>query len=279
MKQRILVAVVGIPLLLLVLCWAPHWATAALLAALGIIGAHELLAAVCGPEKTKQLWVLAGALAVLTVFSTYAGMDAYKKTVLAAAPWLLCAGVALLFFLAVRWYGRENAIAFQDICAVLLGGVAIPLAMSCLLRLRLLTYGGGLVLMPLVAAFMSDSAALFTGMACGKHKLAPKASPKKTVEGAVGGLAGGVLGMIVFRIVFFFVTVEPLPIGWCMVIGLVGAFMGQLGDLSFSIIKRQFGIKDYGRLLPGHGGVLDRFDSVIFAAPLTWMLINAVTLY
>lgn len=279
MKQRILVAVVGIPLLLLVLCWAPHWATAALLAALGIIGAHELLAAVCGPEKTKSLWVLAGALAVLTVFSTYADMDAYKKTVLAAAPWLLCAGVALLFFLAVRWYGRENAIAFQDICAVLLGGVAIPLAMSCLLRLRLLTYGGGLVLMPLVAAFMSDSAALFTGMACGKHKLAPKASPKKTVEGAVGGLAGGVLGMIVFRIVFFFVTVEPLPIGWCMVIGLVGAFMGQLGDLSFSIIKRQFGIKDYGRLLPGHGGVLDRFDSVIFAAPVTWMLINAVTLY
>lgn len=276
MKQRILVAVVGIPLLLLVLCWAPHWATAALLAALGIIGAHELLAAVCGPEKTKQLWVLAGALAVLTVVSTYAGMDAYKKTVLAAAPWLLCAGVALLFFLAVRWYGRGNAIAFQDICAVLLGGVAIPLAMSCLLRLRLLTYGGGLVLMPLVAAFMSDSAALFTGMACGKHKLAPKASPKKTVEGAVGGLAGGVLGMIVFRIVFFFVTVEPLPIGWCMVIGLVGAFMGQLGDLSFSIIKRQFGIKDYGRLLPGHGGVLDRFDSVIFAAPVVWMIAVSV---
>ena len=255
MKQRILVAVV---------------------AALGIIGAHELLAAVCGPEKTKQLWVLAGALAVLTVFSTYAGMGEYKKTVLAAAPWLLCAGVALLFFLAVRWYGRENAIAFQDICAVLLGGVAIPLAMSCLLRLRLLTYGGGLVLMPLVAAFMSDSAALFTGMACGKHKLAPKASPKKTVEGAVGGLAGGVLGTIVFRIVFFFVTVEPLPIGWCMVIGLVGAFMGQLGDLSFSIIKRQFGIKDYGRLLPGHGGVLDRFDSVIFAAPVVWMIAVSV---
>ncbi len=276
MKQRILVAVVGIPLLLLVLCWAPHWATAALLAALGIIGAHELLAAVCGPEKTMQLWLLAGALAVLTVLSTYAGMDEYKKTVLAAAPWLLCAGVALLFFLAVRWYGRENAIAFQDICAVLLGGVAIPLAMSCLLRLRLLTYGGGLVLMPLVAAFMSDSAALFTGMACGKHKLAPKASPKKTVEGAVGGLAGGVLGMIVFRIVFFFVTVEPLPIGWCMVIGLVGAFMGQLGDLSFSIIKRQFGIKDYGRLLPGHGGVLDRFDSVIFAAPVVWMIAVSV---
>lgn len=276
MKQRILVAVIGIPLLLLVLCWAPHWATAALLAALGVIGAHELLSAVSGAEKTKSLWVLAGFMAVCTVFSTYAGMEAYKGTVLVAVPWLLCASVVLLFLLAVRWFGRENAVAFQDVCAVLLGGVAIPLAMSCLLRLRLMEFGGGLVLMPLVAAFMSDAAALFTGMACGKHKLAPKASPKKTVEGAVGGLVGGIVGMVLFRIVFFFVTVQALSIGWCMVIGLVGAFMGQLGDLSFSVIKRQCGIKDYGRLLPGHGGVLDRFDSVIFAAPVVWMIACAV---
>ena len=276
MKQRILVAVIGIPLLLLVLCWAPHWATAALLAALGVIGAHELLAAVSGAEKTKSLWVLAGFMAVCTVFSTYAGMEAYKGTVLVAVPWLLCASVVLLFLLVVRWFGRENAVAFQDVCAVLLGGVAIPLAMSCLLRLRLMEFGGGLVLMPLVAAFMSDSAALFTGMACGKHKLAPKASPKKTVEGAVGGLVGGIVGMVLFRIMFFFVTVQALSIGWCMVIGLVGAFMGQLGDLSFSVIKRQCGIKDYGRLLPGHGGVLDRFDSVIFAAPVVWMIACAV---
>lgn len=106
MKQRIFVAVIGIPLLLLVLCWLPHWATAALLAALGVIGAHELLAAVSGPEKTKRLWVLAGVLAVLTVFATYAGREEYNGTVLAAAPWLLCAAAALLFLLAVRWYGR-----------------------------------------------------------------------------------------------------------------------------------------------------------------------------
>ena len=133
--------------------------------------------------------------------------------------------------------------------------------------------------MPLVAAFMSDSAALFTGMACGKHKLAPKASPKKTVEGAMGGLVGGVLGMIVFRIVFFFVTLQPLSIGWCMVIGLVGAFMGQLGDLSFSVIKRQCGIKDYGTIFPGHGGILDRFDSVMFIAPFVTMVVIAVFYY
>ena len=146
-------------------------------------------------------------------------------------------------------------------------------------RLRLMAYGGGIVLIVLVAAFCSDSAALFAGMAFGKHKLAPRVSPKKTIEGAVGGLAGGMLGMILFRIVFFLVTEVQLNIAWCVVLGLAGAAMGQLGDLSFSAVKRECGIKDYGRLLPGHGGVLDRFDSVIFAAPVVWLILRSVTLY
>lgn len=87
------------------------------------------------------------------------------------------------------------------------------------------------------------------------------------------------LGMIIFRIVFFLVTEVQLNVAWCLLLGLVGAAMGQLGDLSFSAIKRECGIKDYGRLLPGHGGVLDRFDSVIFAAPVVWLIIRSVALY
>ena len=83
---------------------------------------------------------------------------------------------------------------------------------------------------------------------------------------------GGVLGMVIFRIIFYLCTLQPLHIGGCILMGLVGALMGQLGDLSFSAIKRQYGIKDYGRLLPGHGGVLDRFDSVLFAAPVLWLM-------
>ena len=79
------------------------------------------------------------------------------------------------------------------------------------------------------------------------------------------------LGMVIFRVIFYLCTVYPLHIGWCVLLGLVGAVMGQLGDLSFSVIKRQQGIKDYGRLLPGHGGVLDRFDSLIFVAPLLYV--------
>ena len=125
----------------------------------------------------------------------------------------------------------------------------------------------------------TDTLAHFAGMLFGKHKLAPKVSPKKTREGAVGGLEGGMVGMIIFRIVFFLVTEVQLNIGWCVLLGLVGAAMGQLGDLSFSAIKREYGIKDYGRLLPGHGGVLDRFDSVILAAPIVWLIINSVTMY
>ena len=85
--------------------------------------------------------------------------------------------------------------------------------------------------------------------------------------------------MVIFRIVFFLVTEVQLHIGWCLLLGLAGAVMGQLGDLSFSAIKRECGVKDYGRLLPGHGGVLDRFDSVIFASPLVWLIVRAVTLY
>lgn len=279
MKQRILVAVVGIPLLLAVLCWAPDWATALLLAALSVIAAHELLTAVCGAEKAKRwtaLPAVTGALVIATVyFSGEHYADSPAGTVL---RWLIAAAVLALLLASVLTYGRPGALVLQDVCVMAVAGLVIPWAFSCMLQLRMLPHGAGMVLMPLVAAFCSDSAALFTGMACGRHKMAPLVSPHKTVEGALGGIAGGVVGMVIFRIVFYFCTLVPLHIGWCVVIGLAGALMGELGDLSFSVIKRQVGIKDYGRLLPGHGGVLDRFDSVLFATPMIWMIVCTVQL-
>ncbi len=279
MKQRILVAVVGIPLLLAVLCWAPDWATALLLAALSVIAAHELLTAVCGAEKAKRWTALPAVTGVLVIAAVYFSGERY-----AASPagtvlrWLIAAAVLALLLASVLTYGRPGALVLQDVCVMAVAGLVIPWAFSCMLQLRMLPHGAGLVLMPLVAAFCSDSAALFTGMACGKHKMAPLVSPHKTVEGALGGIAGGVVGMVIFRIVFYFCTLVPLHIGWCVVIGLAGALMGELGDLSFSVVKRQVGIKDYGRLLPGHGGVLDRFDSVLFAAPMIWMIVCTVQL-
>lgn len=278
MKQRILVAVVGIPLLLFVLCWAPDWATMFLLIALSMIASHEFMTAVCGKEKASRYWGLAGIMSLYTIGGIGASGIFGMPQVLQMCKFLMAAFIVLTFVCVVVEYGKENALTFTDMAAIFTAGIAIPLALSCLLRLRMLPNGGGMVLIPLVAAFCSDSAALFAGMAFGKHKLAPLASPKKTVEGAIGGLVGGMAGMFLFRIIFFFCTVQKLNILWCILIGLVGAAMGQLGDLSFSVIKRQCGIKDYGRLLPGHGGVLDRFDSVIFAAPVIWLIVSRITL-
>ena len=280
MKQRILVAVVGIPALLGVLCFAPDWATMALIMGLCIIGSHELLAAVLPPEKTRRWWGLAAALSAFTVAEVYFRHERFAGTpIQGLMPWLTAALVIVVFLCMVLEYGKKEELDFTAMCAVLTAGIAIPLALSCLLRLRMLEHGAGLVLIPLVAAFMSDAMALFGGMMFGRTKLAPLVSPKKTREGAVSGLVGGMVGMILFRIFFFLCTEVPLHIGWCVLLGLAGAVLGQLGDLSFSCIKRQYGIKDYGRLLPGHGGVLDRFDSVIFAAPVIWMIVDAVTLY
>ena len=280
MKQRILVAVVGVPALLAVLCAAPDWATLALLMGLCIIASHELLAAVLPPEKTRRWWGLAATLAVFVVANVYFSHERFAGTAAAGLmPWLVAALVVVLFLCMVLEYGKKEEMDFTALCAILMAGVAIPMALTCLLRLRMLEYGAGLVLIPLVAAFMSDTMALFGGMLFGKTKLAPVVSPKKTREGAVSGLVGGMAGMILFRIFFFLCTEVQLHIGWCVLLGLVGSVLGQLGDLSFSCIKRQYGIKDYGRLLPGHGGVLDRFDSVIFAAPVIWMIVNAVALY
>ena len=279
MLQRILVAVVGIPFLLAVLVVAPEWATMALLCGLGIIGAHELLSAVCGAKKTRRWWGLAGTMSVFTVITVWWSDVRFADTAVQdVAPFLLAALVILTFVTMVTEHGREDELSLLDICAILLAGIVIPLALTCLLRLRMMEHGGGMVLIPLVAAFSSDSLALFAGMALGKHKLAPLVSPKKTVEGSAGGLVGGMIGMVVFRIIFFLCTEIQLNILWCVLLGLVGAAMGQLGDLVFSAIKREFGIKDYGKLLPGHGGVLDRFDSVIFAAPVLWLIISHISL-
>lgn len=279
MKQRILVAVVGIPLLLAVLCWAPDWATALLLAALSVIAAHELLTAVCGAEKAKRWTALPAVTGALVIAAVYFSGEHYADSPAGTVlRWLIAAAVLALLLASVLTYGRPGALVLQDVCVMAVAGLVIPWAFSCMLQLRMLPHGAGLVLMPLVAAFCSDSAALFTGMACGRYKMAPLVSPHKTVEGALGGIAGGVVGMVIFRIVFYFCTLVPLHIGWCVVIGLAGALMGELGDLSFSVIKRQVGIKDYGRLLPGHGGVLDRFDSVLFAAPMIWMIVCTVQL-
>ena len=113
--------------------------------------------------------------------------------------------------------------------------------------------------------------AYFTGMLLGKHKLCPKISPKKTIEGSIGGILGSVILCAAFSAIFV-----PQLLVHSIIIGVLGGIISQFGDLTASIFKRKMGIKDYGNLIPGHGGILDRFDSVLFTAPMVYYYILLV---
>ena len=282
MFKRVMVGVIGIPLLVLVLSFAPAWATMLLMMALCAVGAHELLHAV-GAAGDKPLTALTVGMAGLLPAAVYA-QGFYGIELLTAEGETLPGGelalpiLALLFVLgiflhAILRYGTEGAVPFAHLTAGIFGGIIFPLMLSCLLRLRMGAQGTVMVWLPLAISFGSDPFALFAGMACGKHKLAPHVSPKKTVEGGVGGLLGGVIGMILLHAIGTWALGESfLSWGQILALGLLGSVIDQIGDLSFSVIKREFGVKDYGKLLPGHGGVLDRFDSVTFVAPFAYLL-------
>jgi phosphatidate cytidylyltransferase len=130
---------------------------------------------------------------------------------------------------------------------------------------------GILVWLIFLTAFGTDIMAYFTGYAIGKHKLCPKISPKKTIEGSIGGILGSVLFCGLFG---YFVI--PVLLLHCIIIGALGGVVSQFGDLTASIFKRKMGIKDYGNLIPGHGGILDRFDSVLFTAPMVYYYIMLI---
>jgi len=125
-----------------------------------------------------------------------------------------------------------------------------------------------------ITAFGTDIMAYFSGYLLGKHKLCPHISPKKTIEGSVGGVLGSVILSGLFG--WFFL---PDLLIHCLVIGVLGGIVSQFGDLTASIFKRKMGIKDYGHLIPGHGGILDRFDSVLFTGPMVYYYIVLVIGY
>jgi len=266
MKARLLVSAVGVPFLLVVLIVLPPWGTMALCAVLSALAAHELLCAVGTAEKRRLLCLGVLFAAAVPVIVYFWGASLVLRAVLG--------GMAFIAFLDLLFTrGTERASSFLDVCALLFSSALLPLAFSCLLALRLDETGGRLlVLAPLFAAFLSDTGAFFAGRFFGRHKLAPLISPNKTVEGAVGGLLGGIVGMLIFgALCRLFLKLTP-PWAAMAAWGVIGSIFGQIGDLSFSAIKREYDIKDFGKLLPGHGGVLDRFDSVLFVAPVLLLL-------
>lgn len=264
MKTRVITAAVLIPVLLVVLLVCPNWVTAWALAVMLAIAAYEMLYRT-GLVKHVRM-VLYSALAAFSVPLLCHYQVAHGWMVLVALGF-----VALLFAEVMLAHTR---VPYEKVTICAFSGLLLPYALSAIIRILDGQYGEYLILTPFVLAFIPDSGAYFAGRFFGKHKLAPVISPKKTVEGAVGGLLTGMLCMVIYMFILQVAFHFEINYLYALIYGLLGSLGAIFGDLCFSVIKRQTGIKDYGNLFPGHGGILDRFDSVMVVAPLTEILLE-----
>jgi phosphatidate cytidylyltransferase len=266
MKTRLIVAGIFVPLVFIVLFFLPPIAITLVVAAISVIASYELLRAV-GAASKKRLCVYAAVSAGIIPIGVLIGPgDLIFRAVLILL-------MSVLFGEAVLSYKSDNKIALTVLAGAMFGGALIPYFLSAIVSLKLFENGRFYVLIPFVVAFITDGGAYFTGVFFGRHSAFPNVSPKKTVEGFIGGIMTGVAAMVVYGVILYFSM--GFHVGfWAMAAyGLVGGLITELGDLAFSLIKREYGIKDYGDLIPGHGGMLDRFDSMIFAAPVIYLLV------
>ncbi len=270
MKARVIFGVGGFIFVLLAIYVFPPLVLELLMAALCILASCELLGAAKLVHNRLELFLCILASAGLAAaHSVYLNMNSGIIVQLLIYVLFLSS-----FAVELKFYSSMQA---AQIAWGLVGGLLVPYLLLSLLRIFQMENGKFLVLLPLLAAWGADTCALFTGMLFGKHKLAPVISPKKTVEGAVGGIIGGAVFVLVAVLAIDRGTGGiDMPLWAAGLLGGMGAVLGEIGDLSFSVIKRQRQIKDYGTIFPGHGGVLDRFDSVIFVAPFAELLFKLI---
>ena len=280
MKTRILTAAVGLVVLAIVLLFFNTPVFDLVIAAVCLIGVHEAFAAMGFAKKQWYLYVLAIPYVLLVMLSNGAPFRAM----------VLPATFVLLLILNCCLIARSRTLDFGKLSGYLYFSAVIALCFYSLIYLKrclpveIYQYDAiYFVLLVLCFAWGGDSAAYFAGRFFGRHKLAPIVSPHKTVEGAVGGVFGsmllGILATAIYSGVsgrFASLTVEVNVRHYLLIalLGAVASVLGILGDLFASAIKRQAGIKDYGTIFPGHGGILDRFDSVMFIAPFVAFIVR-----
>ncbi len=258
MKLRVITAAVLLPVLLLILLAAPEILAAMVWGLLLAVAAYELLYRT-GLIKEGYLVVISMVMAFCVAMWSYWGaIHAYGVLGLAAY-------VGILFGAMMRSHVK---ITFDKIGMCAMGGFVVPFLLSSLVRILMMNAGRYVILIPFVVAFASDAGAYFCGRYFGQHKLAPVISQHKTIEGALGGIVCAMVCMVFYGLVLQLRFQFKVNYLLCIFYGLVGSLAGILGDLCFSVVKRQSGIKDYGKLIPGHGGVLDRFDSMMMVGPV-----------
>ena len=229
--------------------------------AISLIGLFELYRIM---KIEKELPGLVGYGAVLAYYAiVWTGMDRHVTFLAIAALMLL---MTIYVFTFPRFTTEQITVAFFGIFYV-------GLMFSYLYQVRSMPDGKYLVWLIVLSSWGCDTCAYCVGVLIGKHKMSPKLSPKKSVEGAVGGVVGAALLTILYGMVFKnAMGVGNTEVYIMAAISAVGALVSMVGDLTASAIKRNYDIKDYGKLIPGHGGILDRFDSVIFTAPMIYFL-------
>lgn len=266
---RIISALLGIPLLVFVLTTGGKALTVAL-----TVVALMALAEFYGVFKAKGIFPFqAIGLISSAAINVVAGI--YGQKVFGLTVTIIIACTVACFIIMII----QNRARLDDLGITLVGIVYIPVIMSLLQIIYNRDQGHILVWLVFVIAWLGDTLAYFTGISLGRHKLCPSISPKKSVEGAVGGLLGSVAGSIAFG--YFAWNLYGMDLGMVnlAVIGLIGGISAQLGDLTASIIKRYAGVKDFGSIMPGHGGILDRFDSVLFTIPIVYIGIGTHLLF
>ena len=272
MKTRIISGLIMAPLLvILYLGGVWLWAAALLIA---LVGVHEF----CNGWENIDVhpskpicYVLTAGLFLSYFYDGASSAPKYYVNMMMICIWLfIVVAVGCIY----GWKITERGA--YDAPATVMTLVYIPFFTYHMVLIDMTAYRI-LIWIVVIAAFGSDICAYFTGYFLGKHKMAPNLSPKKTIEGAVGGLLGSSLLSMAFGLIFVKDSTLSHPALVFFLLGLLGGAAGMAGDLTASMFKRKMGIKDYGNLIPGHGGIMDRFDSVIFAAPVVYYTICVVT--
>ena len=263
MKKRVITAAALIPVLLLILLAAPKIVTALIWGAMMSIAAHELLYRT-DLLRDNKLVIYAEVMAFAVTIWSYFGGD---------HAWGLLGLIVFTMLLFGEMMRSHVKMTFDKVCMVLVGGILVPYLLSAMIRILVMSIGRYVILIPFIIAFASDSGAYFAGRFFGKHKMAPVISQHKTIEGAIGGVLAAMVGMLIYALIMHIFFDFKVYYGYALIYGFLGSLVGIFGDLCFSIVKRQTGIKDYGNLIPGHGGILDRFDSMMMVGPLMEVLL------
>lgn len=272
MVKRLITAAIGIPIGIFVLYLNNKDLMAGVTALLSVVAVYEILSAL---KYTEHKAVSLTAMVFSFVLPLLFCYDELRE-----------GGIVIAFlFLIVMFCAmlvNHRNVRFEEVGLISFVAICIPLAISTLafFMFRYEAHGVFFIVYTLVATWMADAGAYFAGTFFGKHKLSPEISPKKTWEGFVGGvicsaLSGVLCGLgyeLLDRIAVGDEAALRVNILVLAVTGFFVAWLGLLGDLSMSLLKRQCGVKDFGNILPGHGGVMDRFDSVVFTAPFVYLV-------